>query len=81
MGCGCGGKRKKRGSGVYLKGVTWKGPFKKGGAVRKRRRRRKKKASGMSFTGQGINFSGQGISFTGQGLRVPASRHNGKRVL
>ena len=78
MGCGC--KKHKRGSGVYLKGATWKGPFKKGSGLR-RKRRRKKKAAGVSFTGQGMNFTGQGMNFTGQGLRSANRRYNGKRVL
>ena len=65
---------------MYLKGATWKGPFKKGSGLG-RKRKRKKKAAGMSFRGQGMNFSGQGINFTGQGLRCVNRRYNGKRVL
>ena len=67
---------------MYLKGATWKGPFKKGSGMGRKRKRRKKKAGGMSFRGQGMNIAGQGINFTGQGLqRCVNRRYNGKRVL
>ena len=74
MACGC--KNKKRASGVFLKGATWK----RGSGIRKRRR---KKGRGVSMGGSGVSFRGSGVMFTGNGVSMKASRHRraGKKVV
>jgi len=79
MACGC---KKKKASGVYLKGATWKGygTAKRGSGVRRRRR---KKGRGVSMGGSGVSFRGSGIVFTGNGVSMKASRHRrvGRKVV
>ena len=60
MPCGC-KKKHKQGSGI-LRGMTWKGPYKRASGLR---RRKKKQAGGVSFHGSGVVITGNGVSTKG----------------
>ena len=77
MTCGC---KKKKGSGVYLKGATWKGyaTSKRGSGMKRKR----KKGKGVSMGGSGV-FRGSGVVFTGSGVSMKSSIHRraGRKVV
>jgi hypothetical protein len=82
MTCGC--KKKKKGSGVYLKGATWKGyATSKRGSGMKRRQRKRKKGRGVSMGGSGVSFRGSGVVFSGGGVSMKSSIHRraGRKVV